>query len=695
MFGIGFLNSVFLMALAAMALPIVIHLLNRRRVRHVSFSSLDFIFELSRRRMSKVNLRRWIVLLLRTFAVILIVLAFARPTMRAAHGLLAPGKAPKHVVICLDASASMRAELAAGTAFTVARTIAERVVDDCGDNDLIDVILCGARDESLIDGGSRNKQIIKNAIGGVQASSEAGSMTRAVEAALDRIRRSDLGTGEVYVISDFRQSADSVLVSRETERTRVILLPVYQEAIDNVSIDRVLTPRKLIRPGEIVRIGASLTNHSRDNPAETPVELFVENARKAEKVVNLSPSASANVTFSVAMNEPGVYRCRVTKHQDRLPLDDDRFFELEVSQRVPITLVRGSKFADDGEQTAAYFYVDKALNPRGSGEGEFGVKVIDEKELTAASLPAKGVVVWVEPREMDDNRFHLLKRYLHGGGAMLVFVGSDRKGLWRDRDFATYFGMQKPAPREVSGGARFSALQKSHPILEIFNQEELELLSQSRIRSYLSVAGVAPDSVLAFLGGGDPGVWECRRGDGRVIVVAAVPDMASGNLPLSPMFLPFVHTVVSYLASAEGSELHRENHPGNDLLFDLPPAWKQPGDALRVRGASGEETGPLIYESPDGTSRALISRPREVGFYALLADTTVIAQAAVNVDTQESNLNPRKLDDDYLSGARVVDTSTDLLANLRREKQGREIYSIFLLLAISALALESLLGRKA
>ena len=75
--------------------------------------------------------------------------------------------------------------------------------------------------------------------------------------------------------------------------------------------------------------------------------------------------------------------------------------------------------------------------------------------------------------------------------------------------------------------------------------------------------------------------------------------------------------------------------------------------------------------------------------------TVAIARAAVNVNTRESNLNPRVLDEGYLGVARVVQTAVNFAANLQREKQGREIYALFLLLAVSALVLESLLGRKA
>ena len=141
--------------------------------------------------------------------------------------------------------------------------------------------------------------------------------------------------------------------------------------------------------------------------------------------------------------------------------------------------------------------------------------------------------------------------------------------------------------------------------------------------------------------------------------------------------------------------MHRENVAGSDLFFDLPARWNRQGAALRVVGDSGFEKTPAFYDTPDGETKAMISRPRRVGFYQLLSDTTLISQAVVNVDTRESNLNPQTLDDQFLGDARIVNASTNLAENLREQKQGREIYAFFLLLAVSALVLESVLGRKA
>ena len=140
MFGLGFLNTIFLVGLVTAAIPVIIHLLNRRRIRRIKFSSLEFLTDLARRRMRKINLRRLLILVLRTLAVAFLVMAFARPTLRSASFLF-PGKAPKNVIICLDASYSMGVERESGTSFSAAKDVARTVVDQAGKNDDVNVVL--------------------------------------------------------------------------------------------------------------------------------------------------------------------------------------------------------------------------------------------------------------------------------------------------------------------------------------------------------------------------------------------------------------------------------------------------------------------------------------------------------------------------------------------------------------------------
>jgi len=693
MFGLSFLNSIFLAGLIAAAVPIIIHLLNRRRIRKIKFSSLEFLDEISRRRMRKINLRRILILILRTLAVLLLVMAFARPTLRGAFFL--PGKAPKNVVICLDASYSMVVDRKQGTAFTLGKDMANQVIDEAGKDDNLNVVLFSYRAEPQLEKGTRNKSVVRAAIEKAELTAEATSIRRAVDRAYTLIDESDLEGGEIYVISDFRFSEDSVLVDAEKMRddVRLYFLPVYEEAVDNASIDRVLVPRKLLRPGEVIRVSVALTNHSTKTPADFPLELFVDGSRKAEKVVSLAPSASTTVTFPVSFTEWGTYRCSVSKNRDRLPIDDERYFILEVSQSVPVTLVRGvRRIGQDDGSAGGYFFLEKALNPRATAEGEFTVRTIDERDLTASTLPNRGVVVWVNPQRLEAKRLALLDRYVRRGGGLMVFLGGSDRRLWQNRNFRDFLGMKAAVERTNQVQVGYTSFQQDHPVFSIFSEEELELLTRTRVRSYMSATGVPPDSVLAYVGGGDPAVWECSRGRGRVLVFAAGPDLESGDIPLSPMFLPLVHTSVSYLASAGAAGRYGENYAGQQLLFDAPQSALTSSQLL-IRDPRGAPVKPVVFEAPGGERRAICERPERVGIYQLLIDTTVVAEAVVNLDTRESNVTVSSLPGDERL-ASIVSGEGDFARNLQQARQGREVFALFIFLAAAALATESVLGRR-
>lgn len=699
----GFLNAVFLIALGAMVVPVVIHILNRRRLRKIRFSSLEFIDELNKRRMSKINLRRWIVLLLRTLAVLFLVIAFARPTLRSGAAVFARGGAPKHVIICLDRSYSMRADQAQGTAFTQAQDIARRIVDESADHDIVNVVAFDAQAEALFEKGTRNHLAAKSAIDALEPSAEGTSIMAALTAALELARGPDAPTSEITIVSDFRESADSLPAAGVPQGVRLLLVPVYREAVENVSIDRVFLPRKLIRPGETVRIGVAVTNHSRERAEEFPVELLLDGKRKAQKLVRLSPASSATETFVLSVPEPGVYRGQVSKDRDRLSIDDDRYFVLEVSRQIPVTLVRGRTRASGmgggpsaRSSQAAYYYIDKALNPQGSPQAAFGVQVIDQNALAVADLPDKGVVVWTDPEALDARRFELVRRYVEGGGSLLVFLGAGPGAAWEGPAFREYLGIDRASTEEVEGGVRFLSFSGDHPAIGMFDDEELGLISESRLTRYVSVTGVPPDSVIArFDRGRTPAIWEVQRGRGRIVAVAASPDLSGGNLPLSPMFLPLVHATVSYLAQAGGVDPRDERLAGGELVFDLPRRWSAETAELRVRSAAGENLRPELTFGGGDRARARIAEAREVGFYTLLADTARIAEVGVNVGTQESNLNPMDLDETAPDGASVIDAGGNLARDLRRETRGREVFALFLALAAAALVAEAFLGRKA
>ena len=115
----AFLQSYFLYGLLAVSLPVLIHLLNRRKATRVQFSTLFFIRELQKKQMRRLKLRQLILLLLRALVIAMAVMAFARPTIRSSSFFLGKANVRTAAAIVLDNSMSMRCRVQFSTLFFI------------------------------------------------------------------------------------------------------------------------------------------------------------------------------------------------------------------------------------------------------------------------------------------------------------------------------------------------------------------------------------------------------------------------------------------------------------------------------------------------------------------------------------------------------------------------------------------------
>jgi len=107
---VTFLSPGILWGLVATAIPILIHLISQRNTKEVEFSSLVFIKELEHETLRNVNLRQWLLILIRTLIILFLVLAFARPVRQGIIPSWIAGEQQSRVVCLVDNSASMAAE---------------------------------------------------------------------------------------------------------------------------------------------------------------------------------------------------------------------------------------------------------------------------------------------------------------------------------------------------------------------------------------------------------------------------------------------------------------------------------------------------------------------------------------------------------------------------------------------------------
>jgi hypothetical protein len=223
-----------------------------------------------------------------------------------------------------------------------------------------------------------------------------------------------------------------------------------------------------------------------------------------------------------------------------------------------------------------------------------------------------------------------LLRFVQDGGGLFVAAGS--RATWPQEADLLPASLSQTIDRSRGESGRMGALEYGHPVFEMFRAPRSGDFASARFYAYRSVTAVPTAQVLARFDGGTPALVERRVGSGRVLLWASTLDLSWSDLPLKPVFLPFMHRAMVRLAS-----------------YTEPAPWLTVGQVFdpAASNAKAQAAGRLAL-TPSGRrlpledegSQAQVLELTEQGFYEIrgqkaTSDVTVIAS---NVDPAESDL---------------------------------------------------------
>lgn len=669
----NFLNPLFLALLAAAAIPLVIHLFSRRKVREVRFSTLRFLAGSDRRSMRRISLRRLILLALRMAAIALVALAFARPVITGGPAALFPGGGPRAACVLLDRSYSMGVGGGGGTVFERAKKQVERIASVLGEEDEVTILLFDSRSEKLYEGRRFTPGPALDLLGDIEPSYYGTDLRGAVDDAMTILRSSRIGAKELYIVSDFqRGGSGGGGAERHDFAVRTFLMPIHPEPGPNVAVSSVLTPRVAVHRSETARLVVTLVNHSPDMAAKFPVRVVLEGTVVIEREIDLGPGAARTERIDIPMERAGWIKGEVSKREDRLAADDRRYFCILAREKVKVLLLSG----------ADSFWLEQALSPEGT-EGDISLRSRGWGELVTGDLDwADAVVLGTGPgpREAD---IGLLEGFVEGGGRILAFVteGAEER-VWRlsGKKARVSFGKENGAWGSLDPGA------EAPSFLSPFGREDLESLSRVRFARVPDIGGVPPEERLMSYRDGTPFMWKTARGEGLAIFAVFDPSARGGDFVLSPLFLPLVQQAVTATddgaAAGEGalvgSETSRKGRSGADYTVILP-------------GGTQLE--------PEANGTVAIPAGDLPGFVDLLDGPETVFRMAVNPDCGvESDLSfmsaEEAADSLGLKNWAAIGEGDRFEPGIRTAREGREISTLLVVAALALLATELLIAQR-
>jgi len=608
----SFLAPLFLIASAAVAVPIFVHLIQRERKRVIQFPSLMFVQKIPYQSVRRRRIRHWALLAMRCAALLLIVTAFARPFLKQGVIAAAAVGGTREIVVLLDHSASM----GYGDHWQKAKDAAHKAVASLSGNDKATLVLFSRNAEESMRATS-DRARLDVAIDNAKVDADSTRYGPALKLAESILLRSTARRREAVLISDYQRAGwtGSEDVHFPDDYT-VTPVSVATPDAENLAVPSVTFSRQAFSGQERVTVTAGIANRGA-TAQDVPVSLDVEGLPIQSQHVKVGAHATASVSFTQFTLDKPIVKGTVKAGTDLLPADNTFHFTVSPSTPVSVLVVEG------GDRDSS-LYLSKALAI--STTPVFQTDVMPVVRVSPANFERRAVVILSDVAFPPAAANGALKQYVERGGGLLIAAGDHTTWPQGEKDLMP--GTLGPMVDRTQGrGATLGYLDHSHFIFEIFKAPRSGDFSAAQIYRYRKIDPGPADKVLARFDDGAVAAVERKVGGGRVIVWASSLDDSYSDLPKKPVYLPLVHQMVKYLAQ-----------------FEAPHAWQTVGQVVDVQSLT-KSRADWVVVTPSG-KRVPQSGPLELdeqGVYEIRpaggAGAFPPQAIAVNIDPAEEDLS--------------------------------------------------------
>jgi len=683
-----FVNPLFLIALSALSIPVILHLFNFRRYKKVFFTNVRFLAEIKQESKKRSEIKHLLILLMRLLAIASLVLAFAQPYISSPlQQTKLSGR--QAVSIYIDNSFSMEAIATNGKLIDVAKMKALEIAAAYKPSDLFQLLTADfeGKHQRFV-----NRDEFRNLVEEVTVSPAFKPLSSIIQREEDLLKSVPGSNRSAYIISDFQKTSTDLFRVKPDTSISYFFIPVTAEKTSNLFIDSVWFDSPSQQAKQAVRMKIRIRNGGSEMLEKIPVKLSINKMQKAVASFSVNPNGETILTLPYTNNEQGIQYGVLEISDYPVTWDDKFYFSYPILPVIPVLSINGEK---PNKYLSALFDNDSTIQL---------VNVL-EKQLDYSSFARYPLIILNSIEKLSSGLSEELRKFLDRRGNLLIFPAPDM-------DMESYNAFLSSLNIPIFSGSdttrlKVSALNTLSKIYtDVFEKDaagrvilpENMDMPVSFKHYFFSNSTHNNQEILLKLQNDQPflGVSEVLKGN---VYLCAVPlEENWSNFMKHPLFVPTLYRI-ALLSQSSPSLYYRI---GADDPVEVSSENAPASEVYIIRKLDSDfEIIPEARSS--GGSLALFphDQVREAGLYNVCQGKQVFHGVAFNYNRMESDLTCYSVSDlqkdlkrsglkyFFLFQGKKVPLTKEIL----EINQGTPLWKLFIVLSLLFIGLEIFLIR--
>lgn len=683
-----FVNPLFLIALSAIIIPILIHLFNFRQFKKVYFTNVAFLREIQQETRKQSRLKQWLILLARILAIAALVVAFAQPYIPAPGGIR-QNAGKKSVSVYLDNSYSMEGLATEGRMIDEAKTRAREIVAAYSPSDMFQLMTSDF--EGRMHRFTNRDQFLQ-LLDEVNISTITRNLNEVITRQNDLKGQAGNAGMEAYLISDFQKSTHLLASARPDSAIRWFLVPVTTARKANLYIDTVFFESPVHLTGQTARLHVRIRNSGGDALEKVPVKLIINGIQKTVANFSIAPDSETSLIMPYTENSPGIRYGEISITDYPVVIDDPYYFTYRVMAAIPVLTIYDP---DPNPFLQALFGNDSSILYRS----------VEIRQLAYSNLFSQSLIILNGVREISSGLASELNRYVNDGGHLVIFppvsVPSPSLNSFMASLGSRGYGSPDTNRQRISNINIESDLYRDvfekNSAGKIILPDNPDLPVINRYYSMHQSPEKVPE-ILLRMDNNQPFLMTQAAGKGRIYLFASACEPSQTNFPRHAIFVPTLFSM-----ALQSQPFHPLSfHTGENVTVEIPADTLPSSEVYKVRQTgTGFEIIPAILRSGMRSFVQTHDQIRSAGLYQVMAGDREVTGIAFNYNRKESDMacfTPQELKEQAIqlnlkNMTMLGEKTRSLTRQIEDYQKGTPLWKYFIILALLFLAAEIALIR--